>query len=298
MLLREIKNIFHKELDSIYGAEEVASFFYLLIEHHLKLERFTLSLEPNLIIAKNQETPLFDALSQLKLEKPIQHIIGHTHFMDMDFKVGPEVLIPRPETEELVRWILDDYRVNSLDLAQDKQNRNLKILDIGTGSGCIAVSLAKNLPNSKVCALDISTEALKIASENAKNNQMSVNFVHNDILDTSVSFMTEPQRKFDIIVSNPPYVRELEKKEMHANVLHHEPDIALFISDEDPLIFYRAIIQFSKEHLNENGIVYLEINQYLGKEMIALLQNNSFVNIELRKDMFGNDRMIKAKGGE
>ena len=284
MLLAEIKKIFHKELDELYGENEVSSFFYLLIEHYLNLERFALALQPNLVIEKNEETPLFDALSQLKLQKPIQHILGYTHFMDLKFQVGPAVLIPRPETEELVRWILDDVGT--------EDNHELRILDIGTGSGCISIALAKNLQQVNVYSCDISGDALTIAQSNADVNEVKVNFFQSDILSSKTDIKIE--FNFDIIVSNPPYVRELEKNEMSVNVVDHEPGIALFVPDEDPLLFYRAIARFAEQYLVSGGSLYLEINQYLGKEMVNLLENYTFKNIELRQDMFGNDRMIKA----
>ena len=286
MLLKEIKNIFHTELDDLYGAQEVASFFYLLIDHYLNLERFVLTLEPNLIISKQEETLLFEALSKLKLQNPIQHIIGVTEFMDLKFKVGPEVLIPRPETEDLVRWILEDCKVMG--------NPDLKIIDIGTGSGCIPISLAKNLENCKLYGLDISPAALAVAHENGISNAVAVNFLKWDILDRKTPFNILLKNKLDIIVSNPPYVRELEKEEMRANVLDFEPEIALFVPDEKPLLYYEAIAEFAEKHLKKGGSMYLEINQYLGIEMMALFKNYTFKDIELRKDIFGNDRMLKA----
>lgn len=281
MLLKEIKNIFHNELDTLFGKQEVNSFFYLLVEHYLGLERFVLAIQPNLIITKEEESPLFNALSQLKLETPIQYIIGKTHFMDLDFKVNKNVLIPRPETEELVRWILDDF--SDLD-------KELKILDIGTGSGCIAISLAKNLPNAKVYALDVSNEALAIAKKNAALNNVEIHFIHADIL-TMNSF----EVNFDIIVSNPPYVRLLEKIDMKTNVLKNEPELALFVSNDNPLLFYKKIIVLASKHLVNLGVLYFEINQYLGDETETLLEEANFLNIELRKDIFGNDRMLKGK---
>ena len=286
MLLREIKNIYHSELDAIYGKEEVNSFFYLLIEHYFDLERFILAIQPELVIDKKQETVIFQALSELKLEKPIQHIIGTTHFMDLDFKVNEHVLIPRPETEELVRWILDDHKNTA---------KILTILDMGTGSGCIPISLDKNLTDAKVFGLDISKDALKVAEENNALLNSDVKFYEADILsldaETSAKELNE---KFDIIISNPPYVLELEKAEMQNNVIDHEPSLALFVPDEDPLKFYSAVVNFAANHLNENGCLYLEINQYLGEETKQLLEKSNFKTIELRKDMFGNDRMIKG----
>ena len=286
MLLREIKNIYHSELDAIYGKEEVNSFFYLLIEHYFDLERFVLAIQPDLVIDKKQETIIFQALSELKLEKPIQHIIGMAYFMDLEFKVNEDVLIPRPETEELVRWILDDFKDTA---------KNLTILDMGTGSGCIPISLYKNLTDAKVFGLDISADALKVAEENNRLLGASVKFFQADMLSLMSETSTkELEQKFDVIISNPPYVRELEKAEMRNNVIDHEPGLALFVPDEDPLKFYNTVVNFAAEHLNENGCLYLEINQYLGKETKQLLEKSNFKTIELRKDMFGNDRMIKG----
>ncbi|MGB3152518.1 MAG: peptide chain release factor N(5)-glutamine methyltransferase [Maribacter sp.] len=284
MLLSEIKKIFHQELDTIYGVNEVSSFFYLLIENYFNLERFALVIQPNLIINKEKEAPLFEALSQLKLQRPIQHIIGFTDFMGLKLKVGPDVLIPRPETEDLVRWILDDYKVENY--------QHLKILDIGTGSGCIPIVLARNLESADVTGLDISSKALSIARSNAALNKVEVDFFQGDILTGIPNSWIKSD--FDVIVSNPPYVRDLEKKEMNINVMDHEPKEALFVSDKDPLVFYRAITEFAQKYLIRGGSLYFEINQYLGKEMVSLLEKYTFRNIELRKDMFGNHRMVKA----
>ena len=282
MLLKEIKNIYHLELDPLFPKEEVDSFFYLVIDHYLGLERFVLAMQPNLVVSKDNEEPLFYALSQLKQERPIQYILGKAHFCDLEFGVDENVLIPRPETEELVYWILNEVQ-------QGTRQERLRILDIGTGSGCIAISLAKNLPNAKVYALDISKKALQIAQQNAVDNKVDIVFLEADILS-----MEGFKDKFDVIVSNPPYVRELEKKEMKNNVLEHEPGLALFVSDGDPLIFYKKITLFALNHLKTSGMLFFEINQYLGEEMKQLLEAGNFSEIELRKDMFGNNRMLKA----
>lgn len=282
MLLKEIKNIYHLELDPLFPKEEVDSFFYLVIDHYLGLERFVLAMQPNLVVSKDNEEPLFYALSQLKQERPIQYILGKAHFCDLEFGVDENVLIPRPETEELVYWILNEVQ-------QRTRQEGLKILDIGTGSGCIAISLAINLPNAKVYALDISKKALQIAQQNAVDNEVDIVFLEADILS-----MEGFKDKFDVIVSNPPYVRELEKKEMKNNVLEHEPGLALFVSDGDPLIFYKKITLFALNHLKTGGMLFFEINQYLGEEMKQLLEAGNFSEIELRKDMYGNDRMLKA----
>lgn len=293
MLLREIKNIFHKELDSLYSNEEVGSFFFMLIEQYLNLQRFVLALEPNLMISKEKETPFFEALSRLKLQEPIQHIIGYAHFMDMELKVNKHVLIPRPETEELVRWIIEEVPSEKYKLRSTKYKVQsgipLKILDVGTGSGCIAIALAKNLPNAEVYALDVSEEALKVAKDNALSNAVDVNFLKKDVLT-----IESLQEEFDIIVSNPPYVREFEKKKMQKNVLEYEPELALFVANDNPLVFYQRITDFAGHHLKESGALFFEINQYLGKETKELLRDYNFSQIKLRKDMFGNDRMLKG----
>lgn len=285
MVLKEIQNIFHKELDILYDREEVDSFFYLLIEEYLGLKRLTLALQPEYSITKEEEQPLFEALSKLKLEQPIQYILGKTEFFGLSFKVNEHTLIPRPETEELVAWILR---------AVSSKSQPLKILDIGTGSGCIAISLAKNLPNSKVYALDVSDEALNVANENARLNDVKIKFLKGNILDRKSWNLIFEDLKFDIIVSNPPYVRQLEKAEIKNNVLKHEPELALFVEDDDPLIFYKSIAEFAIQRLQNGGHLYFEINQYLGEDTIAMLHDFPLKNIELKSDLSGNDRMVKA----
>jgi len=285
MILKEIQHIFHHELDAIYGKDEADSFFDMLLNAYLGFSRIDLVLNPNLTITKTEEQPLFEALSRLKQEEPIQYIIGNTEFYGIKLKVNEHTLIPRPETEELVDWIL-------------KETKNLKseisILDIGTGSGCSAIALAKNLSNARVFTIDVSEEALKVAKENAKLNDVKVEFIHQDILSSSHNKFDSVSQKLDIIVSNPPYVRMLEKAEIKNNVLNYEPHLALFVEDNDPLLFYKTITKFAVENLSPNGQLFFEINQYLGKEMVRLLEVHGFKNIELRKDLFGNDRMIKA----
>jgi release factor glutamine methyltransferase len=291
MLLKDIKDIFHRELGEIYPKEEIDSFFYSCIEHYLKMERFILAIQPGIALTKDEEQPLFEALSELKSEKPLQYILGTAHFMDLELQVNENVLIPRPETEELVQWILDDCQVERPPAGR-AGSRDFKFLDIGTGSGCIAIALAKQLTDADVYALDVSEGALTVARKNAETNEVDITFLHQDILNPELKL--EPELVFDIIVSNPPYVRELEKGEIRKNVKDFEPDTALFVKDEDPLLFYKAIINFAEDHLSATGNLYLEINQYLGAETKALFQAHNFSEIELRKDLFGNDRMLKA----
>ncbi len=283
MRLKTILDKFHSTLDDNYGKDEVNSFFDLIMEHHLGIKRIQLVLDPEYAITSGQEQLFSNALVELNNNSPIQYMLGETEFYGLPFKVNEYTLIPRPETEELVEWIITSYM-------QQSEESHLKILDIGTGSGCISISLAKNLPEVNVHALDVSEKALDIAKKNAKLNDVIVEFIHDDILNPRVS--SSPS--FDIIVSNPPYVRNLEKTEIKPNVLDNEPHLALFVDDENPLQFYKAICAFAQNNLKEDGILYFEINEYLGKEMILLLEEFSFKSIELKKDLFGKDRMIKG----
>ena len=291
MILRQFKIYFSTELSAIYPKTEIDTFFFLLIEEYLNLNRIDTVLKSDFKICEEKLSLLKSALLRLKQEVPIQYIIGKTEFFGYPFLVDGNTLIPRPETEELVEWIIKEV-ANLQSLVVSKLN----ILDIGTGTGCIPISLAKNILNTTISAIDVSADALKIAKQNAVLNSVDINFIETDILKTaSLNKLTQSQNVlFDIIVSNPPYVRELEKVEIQNNVLENEPHLALFVSDENPLVFYDKIADLAKKHLSENGILFFEINQYLGKETITMLKQKGFQNIELRKDLFKNDRMIKA----
>ena len=282
MLIKNYRTQFIKELSSIFDEKEIESFFYIILEAFHELKRVDLVLNPDLELDNLQILQWETVLSQLKEQKPIQYILGETEFFGLPFYVNENTLIPRPETEELVEWILSNNRIN-------KSTNQLKILDIGTGSGCIAISLAKNLPNAQVFAIEVSGKALETAKKNAELNNVKVIFIEKNILETE-----DLLDNFDIIVSNPPYVRNLEKQEIHKNVLEYEPHLALFVEDNDALLFYRKITALATKNLFENGQLYFEINQYLGKEMIKLLEKYNSKNIELKKDIYGNDRMIKA----
>ena len=284
MKLKEQQHIFHEKLDAIYGIKEVESFFYILTEFFLNLKRIDIALNPYIELNKNQVNLFEQALNKLLLEEPIQYITGETEFYSLKFNVTKHTLIPRPETEELVEWIIKTH----------KNQKDINILDIGTGSGCIAISLAKHLPSANIFALDISEEALEIAKQNAKNNFVTLNFSNLNILEKSLWDKQFKKSQFDVIVSNPPYVRQSEKKEMKGNVLKHEPELALFVEDINPLRFYKTISEFSQNKLKPNGTLYFEINQYLGTEMQQLLKDFGFNKIELKQDIFKNDRMIKG----
>ena len=308
MTLKELKQHFHTTLNSLYPKDEIDSFYFILIEHLLKLKRIDIALKPHRELSETEEQFLRYGLEKLQQEIPIQHVTGTTDFFGLPFNVDKNVLIPRPETEELVEWILKETK------DKRQKTKDLTIIDIGTGSGCIAIALAKDLPHAKVSALDVSQEALNIAKQNAELNKVDIQFIQQDILSlldivipskakqsafskeiTSSQTPHKDELKFDIIVSNPPYVRVLEKQEIRKNVLDNEPHLALFVDDNNPLLFYDKIANLAKENLKPNGQLFFEINQYLGKETIELLKNKGFKNIELRKDIFENDRMIRAE---
>ena len=287
MKLANYKLKFLQELSPIYDEMEAASFFYLILEHLHQLKRIDLALNPEIEISESDIDQWERLLSGLKMEKPIQYLLGETEFYGLKFKVNENVLIPRPETEELVELIIVE--------SQKSKVESLKILDIGTGSGCIAISLAKNLPNAEVFAIVVSEKALETAKENAASNGVEVTFIQQNILEITNLTFDLGLSTFDLIVSNPPYVRMLEKEEIKPNVLEYEPHLALFVEDNDALIFYRKIAELAQKNGFPNGQLFFEINQYLGKEMMELLEKMSFKNIELRKDIYGNDRMIKAE---
>ena len=277
MRIREYRSHFVDTLAPIYDLDEAESFFYLVLEDIKKLKRIDLALNTEAAFSEDEVLQWNEILEKLKQYIPIQYILGKTHFYGLEFEVNENVLIPRPETEELVDWVISN----------NSKSANLKVLDIGTGSGCIAISLAKNLQNAHVSAVDVSEKALATAEKNAQNNQVKVNFIRKDILKTE-----DLQQQFDIIVSNPPYVRNLEKEEIKQNVLDHEPHLALFVDDQNALVFYRKITELARKNLSKDGQLYFEINQYFGKEMMDLLEQNGFQQMELRRDIYGNNRMV------
>lgn len=283
MILKTIKRSFLEALIDYYPEPEINSFFNLLSEHILGMKRIDIALNLYSVVSGKKHQRFNDALNGLQNYEPIQYIIGETEFFGIPYIVNQNVLIPRPETEELVSWIIEE----------SNKNLPLKILDIGTGSGCIAISIAKHLPNAKLYALDVSDEVLKVAKENAIKNNVSIEFIETDILNIK-SQAEEINQKFDIIVSNPPYVRVLEKAQMQDNVLNNEPHLALFVNDDDPLQFYKAISHFAVKHLKSEGLLFFEINEYLGEETKKLLINSEFEKVELKKDIFNKDRMLKA----
>ncbi|WP_396175375.1 peptide chain release factor N(5)-glutamine methyltransferase [Flavobacterium sp.] len=324
MLLKSYKTKFFQELSSLYDEKEIESFFYLILENFHQIKRIDLALNPQMRMNDKQLLHWESILSDLKKQKPIQYILGETEFYGLPFLVNENTLIPRPETEELVELIIKQNSKSEIPpepkVNGAKLNSKLKILDIGTGSGSIAIALKKDLPNSEVFAIDISEEALETAKKNAQINQVEIHFIQADILKinnleqlpssnsqlpTSNSQLptsnfqlptsnSQLPTTFDIIVSNPPYVRILEKQEINPNVLEYEPHLALFVEDEDALLFYRKIAQLALKSLTPNGKLYFEINQYLGIETLELIKSFGFKNVVLHKDIYGNDRMIEG----
>ncbi len=278
MTIKEFSTYFRKELAFIYPDPEIESLRRILFRNLLAYKHPDLYFRAAETIPDHMLSQMYICIEQLKRNRPIQYILGVTEFYGLSFYVNEKVLIPRPETEELVHWVLEE-----------QTNLQGRILDIGTGSGCIAVTLAKMLPNAKVCGIDISDDVLKIAKKNANNHGVEIDFQKADIL-------TEPFPElgtFEIIVSNPPYVTHLQKNRMKANVLDYEPYMALFVPEADPLIFYRAIARFANTALSRGGCMYFEINEDLSQETANYLSESGF-NTELRKDINNKFRMIKA----
>ena len=282
MKITALKSHFFSELNTIQEDSEIESFFFILTEYLHNLKRIDVSLNPDFEVSEADLEKWNNIISELKTEKPIQYITGEAWFYGLRFEVNENTLIPRPETEELVEWIIEESKNLKI-----QQSNNLTILDIGTGSGCIPISLKKEIPNAIVAAIDVSEKALEMARKNALDNEVEVNFMLQNILETESLI-----EKYDIIVSNPPYVRNLEKQEIKKNVLDYEPHLALFVEDTNALLFYRKIAELALTSLSPNGKLFFEINQYLGKETVELLENLGFKNIQLRKDFVGNDRMI------
>ena len=276
MKLKDLKIDFITKLSVTYQKEEVLSFFKILCEEYLNITPTKLLLVGEELINKEQFDMFSKVMIRLLNEEPIQYILNTTSFYGLDFICTPSALIPRPETEELVDWILKS------------EKNKISILDIGTGTGCIPISLAKNNTDYTVSALEISDVALELAKDNTQKNEVDISFISADIF----SYISE--KKYDLIVSNPPYVRNLEKIKIQNNVLNFEPPLALFVDNDDPLVFYRAILEFAKSNLSEKGSVYFEINENLFNEMESLLASYRFSEIELKKDVFGKYRFIRG----
>ncbi|HVS91651.1 MAG TPA: peptide chain release factor N(5)-glutamine methyltransferase [Mucilaginibacter sp.] len=282
--LKDVSQTFRQDLTNLYDVNETDSLFRMAIEEVTGFSSSKIKAFPELELSESQVKAIQKILTELKTGKPIQYILGHTEFYGLTFKVNPSVLIPRPETEELVEWIISSVGIKRLAVGS--------LLDIGTGSGCIAISLKKHLPHFTVYAVDISAQALEIASENASLNDVEIEFIQTDILNLPPKSPILGKKK--VIVSNPPYVTVKDKIEMHQNVTEFEPHTALFVPENDPLIFYKAIIDFARESLEVGGWLFFEINENYGEQIVELLNHNLFNNIVIRKDLSGKDRMIRA----
>lgn len=283
MKLKDLAEHFADRLYKTYGAEEAQAIFIVVIDSVLQYKRADYHLKKDQDIEEAKVLHIESILAELEEGKPVQYVLGVTFFYGLPFKVNGSVLIPRPETEELVDWLIESTALANV------TSPGLRIIDIGTGSGCIAISLKNNMPTAQVFALDVSEAAMEVASANATLNQADIEFIRADIRNYSTS------QKFDVIVSNPPYITSREKERMLDHVLNYEPHLALFVSDERPLIFYEAIADFAFANLSDFGLLFFEINAEFGQKTVEMLAAKSFINIELKQDMQGKDRMIKCQ---
>jgi len=284
MTLREAYQQLSFRLREIYDEREASSIADLVIEYLSGQKKIERVLNRRKLLTIKEEQLLLAYTEALLQHKPVQYVLGEAWFAGMKFYVDENVLIPRPETEELVAWIVSDLQFTT-------HNSQFTILDIGTGSGCIAISLKRKLPLAEVHAFDISETALEIARQNALSNETEIKFFKADALDDKD---IKGLPGFDIIVSNPPYIKRSEAEEMRTNVFLYEPHAALFVPDEDPLLFYSHIACFSRAHLQQNGVLYVEVNEMFANEVAGLLQSKNFTSVEIRKDLQGKDRMIRA----
>lgn len=272
-------NYIKESLAGLYSPNEITFLTQIVIENVTDLSIPMIISDKNRKITINQQKRIEEIIERLKKSEPIQYILGEAQFFDLKFKVNKDVLIPRPETEELVELIIED----------NQDNRAVKILDIGTGSGCIAISLAKYLNNLTVSAWDVSESALIVAAENACTNNVNVDFQKVDVLGCIPA-----QQKYDLIVSNPPYVLDSEKRAMDNNVLRYEPHLALFVEDNEALIFYERIASIAQGLLNKGGRLYFEINEQKGQETVNMLEDKGFSKVSIKKDISGKDRIVTA----
>ncbi len=278
--IQQISTQYKNHLKKIYSDNEIQQILFLLFDHLLGYNRIFVITNKDIILTQQEINLMTGALSRLENNEPVQYITGETDFYNLTFKVNPSVLIPRPETEELVDWIVNDFNY-----------KPVKIIDFGTGSGCIAVSLAKHLQNARVDALDLSDEALETATKNAKKNSVNISFFKFDILNDSSTAIVSG---YDVIVSNPPYVTQLDKKAMKANVIDFEPHLALFVTKNNPLVFYDKIAIIGRKILHNKGCLYFEINENLADDVCELLTKHGYSKTEVKKDLYGKNRMIKA----
>ena len=280
MSIKEIQNIFYSELKVVYSQSDIRSLMFAVLEKTLGLSKTDVALNRDSPIDGSKIAKILQVIKKLKAEMPLEYIFSEAHFYGLKLKVNREVLIPRPETEELVQKII-----------QEVKKDGCNILDIGTGSGCIAIALARNNKCANVYACDISEKAMKIASFNAKMNKVGITFFLQDILKP---LQNHALPKFDLIVSNPPYVTKSEKKHLKANVLMYEPHTSLFVPDKSPLLFYKAIAEFAKIHLTKKGMLFFEINENLAVKLVKLLHSKGFAAIKVMDDLNGKKRFISC----
>ncbi len=273
--------LLNKKLNDIYKQKEISSLTNIIFEEILNIDKINILIRKDLLLSDQQKHLLLSTIKDLQNNKPIQYIVGETEFYGLKFSINKNVLIPRPETEELVELFLKNEKI------RPKQ----KIIDIGTGSGCISVSIAKN-SYATVFATDISEKALDIAKKNANNNNVNINFFSHNILTNSKLHQKDRTITFDYIISNPPYVRQKESNLMRKNVLDYEPHLALFVENNNPLIFYEAIAKFAENSLKKKGKIYLEINEYIAKETANIFEEKNFFNVKIENDIFDKNRFI------
>jgi len=289
MTLNEARTVLTKELDKVYDSDELKNIIDLVLEHITTMPRMEQVKSKLAYLTCGQLETIDSITERLKKNEPIQYVLGEAWFAGMKFKVNKNVLIPRPETEELVDWIVKE---NTLPITIGTMNNaQFSIIDIGTGSGCIPITIKKKLPDANISAIDVCSEALFTATENAIEHTTEIDFILLDFLDEE---KWNELGQFDIIISNPPYVRQSEKENMHVRVKEFEPHKALFVPDNDSLLFYKKLSDFSLKHLKPGGSLFVEINESLGDGVIKLFRDSGFVNIKLKKDMQGKDRMVKA----
>ena len=279
----DILQYFRRELSSLYDAEEIEKFAEICFEEFAGLSRADLLLKSEKKVSESELLKFHFAVKDLKRGRPIQYILGKAWFYGMEFIVSPAVLIPRPETEELVKLVIDEF---------SSHRESFSIIDIGTGSGCIAVPLKKNLPHAHVYALDVSEEALSVAKQNAEKHNCEIHFIQADILDAA---SIEKLPSCSVIVSNPPYVKKSESSSMHKNVVEHEPHQAMFVPDNDALVFYKAIADAGKKKLKPGGKIFVEINETLGIETCIVFQKDGYTDVQLLKDINGKDRFVVVR---
>ncbi|MBL6449839.1 peptide chain release factor N(5)-glutamine methyltransferase [Fulvivirga sp. 29W222] len=275
------KKLFKYIIDGIHleeSVEEIQSIAYLVMEHVFGMDRAEIILDRSINVSNSKEKELKEFIKRINTHEPIQYIIGKTEFYGREFKVDRGVLIPRGETEELVQLII-----------KENHGKKIKFLDIGTGTGCIPITLLKELKGSRAFAIDYDPRAIKVSRKNAQLHSIQVEFMLIDILNEPI-----PVQTLDVIVSNPPYVTENDRLQMKPNVLKYEPAMALFVEDSDPLLYYRRIAELAKSTLKEHGVLYFEINERFGKEVQALLEVMDYSNVQIVKDLHGKDRIVRA----